>query len=357
MKFATGRFIAAMALAMAFGGVAQADTFDGGGDGTSWEDALNWAADAVPLNNGSGNTLINNNHQVVFDADTWTALNTAGNLQSATQYRIARLLMGDSTAGGANGTHSLTFDFGASGASNNVLVTNGTSAVIGGRANKFSTLNIVSGITNVEANRVRVGTATGGSGTINVSGGEFITGKGGLELGNVAGGGDGTLNITGGSFASRNDVEIGDSGTFHIAGSSATVGVGTFGTTDGYWEQDAGGMLRIGLDAGGSSVILVDDVGDDGAGTQGNVVFAAGSLLDPYDLGGAAENVWTTVMTWEGTLTGAPTLSATAISSGWESQISGNDLQVRLTAVAVPEPSSFALLAIGGLAMVRRRRK
>jgi hypothetical protein len=315
-------------------GARQADRFDGdldldGGDGISWEDPLNWLADVVPLNNGS-NILIGADHQVVFDADTFAALDLAGNLQNATEHRIARLLMGDSTSGAFNGSHSLTLD---QGDGNFIRATNSNSAVIGGRAGKFSTLNIVSGDTNLEANRVRVGQAVGGSGTVNVSGGLLICGRGGLELSNPNGnGGDGTLNITGGSFRTRGVANIYEGGIFHVAGSAPLdVGIGTHASVDGAWNQEVGGILRTGIDATGFTTILIDDVDDDGAGTQGNATFAAGSILDPYDMGGAATGVWTTVMTWEGTLSGAPTLSEDSVDAGWESQIDGSNLQVRLT--------------------------
>ena len=338
-------------LALALGLTAQGDTFDGGGDGTSWEDPLNWSNDVVPANNGS-NINIFSNHDVNFDAGTWTYLTENSLLQNETEHRIARLLMGDSVAGAANGNHSLTLD---PGDGNTIRATNSNSAVISGRPGKFSTLNIVSGITNLEAGRIRIGQGEGGSGTVNVSGGLLTLGRGGLELGNPNGSGDGTLNITGGSFTTRNDAEIFGSGVFHVAGTgAATIGIGSNGSTDGRWVQSTGGIFRPGIDATGVTVTFIDDAGDDGAGAQGNVTFESGAILDPYDLGGAAPNVWTTVMEWEGTLTdNGLALSNDALAAGWEKQISGSELQVRI----IPEPSSAALLGLGGLALLMRRKK
>ncbi|MEN8755853.1 MAG: hypothetical protein ABF328_06420, partial [Akkermansiaceae bacterium] len=63
----------AASLVTVFSLTANGDTFDGGGDGTSWEDPLNWVGDAVPANNAS-NIIIHTNHEVVFDAGTWTYL-------------------------------------------------------------------------------------------------------------------------------------------------------------------------------------------------------------------------------------------------------------------------------------------
>ena len=343
--------LASVAMFATVGGLAQADTFTGAGDGTSWEDPMNWELGFVPGNgsiildangpvlNDEGNpqatnTLIGVDFDVEFDADTWAFLQandseTTRYLQTPTQHRVARLLLGDSTAGATNGTHSLTFDHGDG---NEVRVLNGSSAVIGGRPGKFSTLNVMSGLLNIEANRFRVGQGADGSGTVNLTGGTLVSGRGGFELGNPNGGGvsgDATLNITGGLFQSRRSVEIYAAGVFNIVGSTASeIGVGSFGSVDGEWIQSAGGVLSIAFDAGGSSLIFVDDVDDDGAGSQGNVTFEAGAILDLSDLGGAT-NAVKTVMTWEGTITGAPTLSAASVSAGWTMQIVGNELQVQ----------------------------
>ena len=345
-------------MVVASSSTAHADTFTGAGDGTSWEDGANWAAGVVPLNNASGNTFIGANDQVVFDAASLAAVQAAGNAQGNGQYRILRLLIGDQTSGATNGTHSITFDHGGGSIGTpGVLVTNANSAVIGGRPDKFSTVNVVSVVTNIEANRIRVGQGVGGSGTINVSGGDLILGRGGLELGSTNNTGavdQGLLSITGGTFQTRNDAEIFAAGTFEVIGTDATlIGIGSAGNTDGRWVQD--GILRPGLDATGVTTILIDDVGDDGTG--GTATFNAGSILDPFDNGGFFTNVYEDVLFAEGGITGAPTLSSAAVAAGFESRIiNGDTLQVRLVS-AIPEPSSLALLGFGGLALIGRRRK
>lgn len=339
--------------ATVLGGTAHADLFTGDGDGTSWEDPDNWGADAVPLNNGSGNTFINGGHNVDFDTDTWTALDAAGNLQGGmggSQYRVVRFILNENTSSGPIGTNSLNFSFGDG---REVLQTNSTSAVFGGRNGSDTTVNVASGTVNT-GSRTSFGARTGAMGTLNVTGGEFIVGRSNLQLGiNNAFDtttGTGVANISGGVFRTREGVAIGGTSTFHVQGSGATeIGVGSQGSVDGRWNQAAGGILRTGIDAGTFPTILIDDVDDDGGGAQGNAIFDVGSILDPYDAGGAATNVWHTVMTWEGTLTGLPDLSATALADGWERQVSGNNLQVRL--VAIPEPGAFLMFSVVALAV------
>lgn len=140
----------------------------------------------------------------------------------------------------------------------------------------------------------------------------------------------GLFEISGGSLTTRVGAVIGPTGTFSVVGSAATsIGIGSNGTVDGWWIQKSGGVLRTGLDSGGVTSLLIDDVDDDGAGMQGNAVFESGSTLDPYDAGGA-NNAWTTVMNWEGTLTDSGlALSSAATTAGWEMQFVGSELQVR----------------------------
>lgn len=348
-----------------------ADAFDGnndgdGGDGVAWHDPNNWLLDAVPPNNGGGNTFINDGFDVVYDSATWNYLNTNSLLQSATQHRVVRFILNENTAAssGPIGTNSLTFDFAdPGGALREVLQTNGTSAIFAGRNGSDTTVEMISGRVNT-GSRTTFGARTGALGTLNLSGGEFITGRSNLQLGIqndlTTTSGTGVVNVTGGTLRTREGVGIGGTSTFHVAGSAITeIGVGSQGSVDGMWTQEAGGVLRTGIDAGGITAILIDDYQDDGGGTQGNATFASGSVLDPYDLGGAATNTWTTVMTWEGMVTdNGLGLSPAATAAGWTHRIDGNDLQVCLDCVPVPEPSSLALIAIAGLfgLSVRRRK-
>lgn len=362
----------AMAAAVLTVGTAHADVFDGGGDGTSYEDPLNWAVDTVPGNNGGvldvngdpvqavdgdGNLVFDadgnpvqqrentswNGQDVVFDTATWDFL-AAGEaagidyLQNATQHRVQRFILGEQIGAGDTGDLSLTFDFAdPAGAVRQVLQTNGTSAIFGSRFGNC-VVNMISG--EVNTGSTTTFGARQATGTLNITGGTFIIGRSNLQLGVnndfVDQGGTGILNISGGLFQTRQGVAVGGTSSFNVIGSGAMeIGVGSSGSVDGAWTQNAGGVLSIAFDAGGSSLIFVDDVGDDGGGTQGNVTFVAGSILELSDLGGA-DNTVKTVMAWEGTLTGLPTLSAASVSAGWTMQVVGNELQVQN--LSLPDP-------------------
>lgn len=343
---------ACVALAAAFSiGVfsiaVQADTFTGDGDGFSWEDPANWAAGVVPINGGSGNVAIGG-HDVVFDADTWTALTNANNLQNATQYRVVRFLLNEDAS--ALGTGGITFD---QGNGNTVLQTNGTSAIFGSRG-ETTTVNVLSGTVNTGSNTTFG--ARNGTGILNLSGGEFIVGRGTLTLGQASQGGTGDFNITGGTLLTRGGAFISPNSVFEVVGTGSQIGIGSQGSVDGFWDQSADAILRSGVDSTGITSIFIDDVQ---AGTGAGVAtFDAGSILDPYDAGGVATDVWFTVLEAENSISGAPTLSADSIAAGWISRVeSGNLLQVQLVSAAIPEPSSLALLGLGGLALVGRRRK
>ena len=343
------RFSSALVLTalLALGSIANADIFTGAGDGTSWEDPLNWAAGVVPANN-STNILINGDHDVVYSAATWDFLQINGLAQSATQHRVSRFLLNENTGAGPLGVNSITFDFADPNdptAVRELLATNATSSVWGGRPGTETVINLISGTVNT-GSRDQLGGRADAVGVLNITGGTWITGRSNMLLGSAAdlteNGSTGILNISGGSLLTREGLAIGATSTMNVMGSSVVeIGIGSQGTVDGFWQQRAGGVLAVGLDAGGITPIFVDDVGQVDAdgnniGGDGIATFAAGSILDPSDLGGFTTDVWVTVMTAEGGIVGAPTLTAAAVAAGWESRIVGNDLEVMLVGGGAP---------------------
>ena len=128
----------------------------------------------------------------------------------------------------------------------------------------------------------------------------------------------------------RGGAAVGGTSSFNVIGSGATeIGIGTQGSVDGFWLQRPGSILSFAFDAGGATPILIDDIEDDGVG--GVATFEAGSILETSDLGGFPQNVWVPVMSAEGGIVGAPTLSAASVAAGWESRVTGNVLEVQLT--------------------------
>ena len=385
-KILSWRMIGHAALAVAIlgtvGTVSHADVFVGadpdgvdengapspGGDGMKWEDPANWMLNTVPGNNGGvldadgnpvqavnddgpvvdadGNpvqqTLTHawNGQDVVFDTATWDFLaageaNGIDYLQNETQHRVARFILGEQSGAGATGDLSLTFDFAdPAGGVRQVLQTNSRSAVFGSRFGDC-VVNMISGEVNT-GSRTSFG-ARAASGTLNITGGTFTVGRSNLQLAVnndfVDGDGAAEVNISGGSLIVREDIGISGTSSFNVTGSGVTeIQIGANGV-NGAWIQNAGGVLSVGLDAGGITPISVNDQpeGDPAVDPQvigGDVTFAAGAVLNVFDAGGA-NNALTTVMMWDGTLTGAPTLSQASIDAGWTMEINGNLLQVQ----------------------------
>lgn len=284
-KFITTGIAGTLLASMAVNGA----TFNDLGDGVTWEDPLNWDTGRVPGDDGAGgldkqNIVILSNSQVVFDADTWSYLSANSLLHSATEYRGAlRLLMGESTSGSTDGSHSLTFDHGAG---NLVNFDTNAGQGIGTRVGKTSTLNIQSGTVNVGGNPMTIGGS--GIGIFNLGGGSMIFGRSAPNIGTSTGSGE--VNITGGSFTTRVGLNLGSNGAFNVIGSASTqIGLGSSGSLDGVYTQAAGGVLGVSIDIGGVTKIFVDDTG------EGKVAatFAAGSLLDVGFAGAPVSGTWT----------------------------------------------------------------
>ncbi|MFC7337871.1 hypothetical protein ACFQY0_11835 [Haloferula chungangensis] len=311
---------------------AQAALWDGGGLGDEFSTAENWADDTFPGNLEAGAKLaeINGVFTVERSVDSVVERSSVG---------------GGATLNIPSGTHSDD----QSGAGTRTYVGNGSDGTV-----------VQSGGSWNIGHALVIGNGASGNGLYVLNGGDLLLTRGansvvdpqfGRPSLDVAGnGGAGSIDISGGTFATRFGVNIGANGTFHVAQSGLTVGIATTSSGDGWWIQKAGGTLRTGIDAGGATNIIVQD----SVAAKG-VLFEDGAILDPYDAGGAGMNTWFTVMTLSGE--GAfddqgLSLSPDAISAGWEKQLVGSSLQVRL----IPEPSVALLGGLGLLGLLRRRR-
>lgn len=362
MKLATTTLHAATLLLLAGSTTAYAQSFTFRWDGeaapdTKWENATNWydettnvnlnfivpnrilATETEPAKNF--NVHVRNDGTVDFDANTSLALTG----DASGTVLINRLLLGSPGSGSGDGTVNV------SGGSLNATLSGASTVSVFGRG-QDGTLNISGGDVSF-GHRMLVGSGLDGHGLINLSGGSLAINRGGnstimtgddistygrpsLDLGDDDGGTDplvnsttGIFRISGGTFRTRTHVALGRYAIFDVQGSSASdISIGSQGSGDGAWLQYEGATLRAGVDTGGITPIFIDDVDDDG---QGDVKFYPGTFLDPYDAGGALENIWHTVMEWDGTLVeNGLALTQTAINDGWEMQVNGSELQVRL---------------------------
>ncbi len=259
---------------------------------------------------------------------------------------------------------------------------------VGSGAATSGRLDIIGGILRTDTTEAhRIGVA-GGTGVIDQSGGSLLTGSALFELGldtnstgtyNQTGGtavfgressgtslvigsnaGTGFYSIsgTGSILRTRAGVELGRTGgsgtgvgTFTIQGTAATqIGIGSEGSVDGRWIQNAGSTLSLSIDGatvGGVTHLFVDEVGNNGGG---DVTFALNSILDLGFFQNQQAGSWD-VMSWEGTLTDSGlALAAGDAVAGWSFQFVDTGGGVGLDTLRVsfvPEPSSFAMLAGG----------
>lgn len=322
---------------MAFfaGQTVQAASWDGTGDSTSFEDGFNWDDDDVTF--ADGTRAINGAFTVTRDVDI----------------TVERTFVeGGATLNVTSGTHS---DNRAGNTIRN-FVGRGSLGVVnhsGGSYDIGHLLSIGGGGASGDGSYYLTGGSLAASRGAN---GANLSDAGGfsLEVGGN-GGGDGLFEISGGSFETRIGVGIGASGTFSILGSDATnIGIGSNGSLDGGWVQYSGGTLSAAIDAGGVTKILIDDVD----GTSGvNVDFQAGSLLElGFDGIAPTAGTWT-LLEAENTAIDASNLSLSgATAAGWSFAVDNTGSNGQLNVTYVPEPSSLALLALGGIAVLRRRR-
>jgi len=349
----------------------------------------------VSLNSGSGNftwktgnvdlTLSGTNSWNILTVNSFATvrLNSAGALPAARELLDANTLTTGNTtiqAVGSARSYDANMGFNVSAAGGKTIFSGSNTLTLTGTTTLYRT-----SVLDVDAVRVNLTgnwTQTGSSGLTKEGSGTLVMGSGGTttvgyllgttinagtllvngNMGNVSGTSDivtvnasGTLGGTG-SIARATTVNA--NGYLSAGDSTVNNGVGTLSfASGGNLTLATGATLKFDLNGTSSANDLIVTNGGLNLGTGNTFTFDFSNL----GIGTYASNTWATIWTnsaaW-GTNYSGNTFAIGALSgglTGGEFQLSGNDLQVRFT--AVPEPSTWALLALSlTTVMVLRRR-
>lgn len=334
-------FVALVVLGLSATTQAAIFTWDGGGSGTRWDTAGNWVGDPTWVKNSADT-------QVIFHAPGAADLTsrvgefyTIGSLEFNTNATNAvhielrnnnganrTLTLGNATVAptitvqsSGNVTHVLGSDSRGSVVLGNDL----TVAIDGTTGTKFAISRPIT-----ESSSGSYGIIKQGTGLLNLNAVNSYSGGTTLSAGTLALG-------SGGSIDDSSSIEIGAGAEFDVTSLSSYAMLSTQPFT---FDLDP---------AGGGSAGLLDATGTILDIANGNVSFnPLDTLDDPFY-----------VLANYGSLTGTQFASVTA-PAGYTidyNYLNGN--QIALTAAAVPEPSTFALAALGlfGLAFFGWRKK
>jgi hypothetical protein len=146
--------------------------------------------------------------------------------------------------------------------------------------------------------------------------------------------GNGALEITGGRLTTRRGVIVGPNGTFSVLGSgSMEIGIGSYATLDGSWVQEAGGVFKAGIDAGGITPTFID-----AAGGSTKATFESGAILDIDFLDGfSSAGTWTVMEVENGTIIdNGLALAPTVDASVWSFTVDNSGPNGILSVTAAP---------------------
>jgi len=368
---------ATAAAALLLAGPASAATFTGNGDGTTWEDAGNWNTAQFPGEAGfpanqqldidgisNGNRVVNLNSDIGsgyndfrVDAKSNTGT-TVLNLNAASSVvadgkadTYLSINEGDTNNAAASSTVNLSGDL-------------QVGQLRFARDNGTATLNVLDGanltVTHLGGNGVQMrndkdlgeavailnvsgGTATFGSATA----GKFL--KMGTVDSRVLISGNAVFNGIGLTLDTQDASKVGSTDLIRVTGSDASI---TFKAARA-WRDDANTTGSVTFDfvadAGGVSTVDILNLLDlDG---NGSTDFAPDLTIDISAYTGSDDLVLFDYGSLDGTFAN---VTITGGSGTLDYNYMGNN-QIALT--AIPEPASFALLGLGGLVMVTRRRK
>lgn len=331
--------IAAVACSTLISGLsAHAATWTGLGVDDEYSTAANWDDNLVPA---SGTTQ---------------DINTAVTVERVVDSFAGRtFISGGGTMNVTGGTHNDN----QSGASIRNFLGRGSTGTINQSGGEYSIGHMLS----------IGGGGANGNGTYNLTGGDLIIyrgsnsiidgsnphGRPSLEVSDEEAAGAGLFEISGGSLATRAGVGVGTTGVFSVLGSGATsIGIGSNQSIDGTWLQQSGGTLRMTVDLGGVTPILLDDVGTGGVIAE----FLSGSILDlGFEDVTPFGGTWTLLEAENAAITDNGLGLSGTTASGWSFNVDNSGSNGLLTATYIPEPATSLVLGLAALLGFGRRRR
>lgn len=343
----------ASAIALAFSGTSNAATLNwdgGGGVDNEFSTAANWAdsvtgLDAVPANVDTLNIL---NGSTVS-----RTVNSAGgrtNIQGGSILNVSAGTHSDGTAG------NTVRNFVGNGSAGTLNVSGGSYDIghllaISHSTNSDGSVNVTGGLLNI---------GRGSNSLVGGFGGNFALGHS-ISIGSNSGQNNvtGQFTISGGALKTRTGIAVAHNGTFSQIGSAITeISLGG-AAADAGWFAMAGStsLWNATIDGGGITKMFVEAQTNTST-LNPFVTILAGSTLNLGFTGSAMSGTWT-LLELEGQDIddqGLVLSAATLADPNWSFNVDNSGANGLLTVTYVPEPSSIALLAAGGLLALRRRR-
>lgn len=236
-----------------------------------------------------------------------------------------------------------------------------TAGTVSGGAGSNAINVSAGGVLNVFGGSISGGSVTTGGSAVGISqsGGQVNISGGSITGGSVAGGGfvyglymtGGTATITGGNLhGGHADITGGGAGAIRAVGGSLTIRGGTIQGGDSV--TDGSGAYAI--YGSGATISLYGGTVLAGTNSSAKGFYVNHGALNIY--GSGFNYAYGSMAAGTGTLTG--TLSdGSALNTTYELLSSGSyNGAINLIYSPVPEPSSAALLALGGIALLTRRR-
>jgi len=305
-----------------------------------WSVGANWAEGAVP---SAAKAYVRNGGTAILDYAAPDITEFDIESASTVEVKAGASLTGTGTANwkvGDNGTSGVTGTLLQTGGA----LKNGGDLYLGDDADDYGVVKMYGGSLEV-GDDLKLG--DDGGGLFELHGGDLIV-HGYIAIANkVAPASFGTFEISGGSLTQTGNATSGSGnrrltiadaapGTLRIIGGLATINVTTF-------EQKVGGTMEVVLDATGISTINASEALNLAGVLTVTLADGFSAVPGTYDL-----------IVAQGVRTGEFTTVNVPSGDYAVTYVAGSET-VRLT--IVPEPATMSLLALGGLALLRRRRR